>query len=141
MPRTPQPASVRPTLARMLWRGLRKKCAVCGGGRLFSRWLTMKDHCPTCGFKFEREEGFFLGAFVVNVAVTEFALLVCIVVGFTLTLPHPPVLLLAVLGVMLSVVVPLASYPFSKTVWSAIDLAMHPLEPAEEAAYLLRQDR
>jgi uncharacterized protein (DUF983 family) len=117
----------RPSLKRMLWRGLRKKCPVCGGGKLFERWLKMKERCPTCGYKFEREEGFFLGAFVINVAVTEGAMLIAIVAGVALTLPDPPVLLLTVLGLISAVLVPIIGYPFSKTLWSAIDLAMHPL--------------
>jgi uncharacterized protein (DUF983 family) len=121
----------QPALGQMLWRGARKKCPVCGAGRLYTRWLRMAERCPRCGFKFEREEGFFLGAFVVNVAVTEFAMLVAIVLGVALTLPDPPVLLLSVLGVVSAVLVPVLSYPFSKTVWSALDLAMHPLEPGE----------
>ncbi|MDQ1438434.1 MAG: hypothetical protein QOK43_2063 [Acidimicrobiaceae bacterium] len=113
----------------MLRRGLRKKCPVCGGGGLFTRWLRMKERCPTCGFTFEREEGTFLGAFVVNVAVTEFAMLIALVLGVALTLPDPPVLLLIVLGTLSAVVVPVFTYPFSRTVWSAVDLAMHPLDP------------
>jgi uncharacterized protein (DUF983 family) len=121
----------QPSLGQMLWRGARKKCPVCGGGHLYTRWLRMAERCPRCGFKFEREEGFFLGAFVVNVAVTEFAMLVAIVLGVALTLPDPPVLLLSVLGVVSAVIVPVLSYPFSKTVWSALDLAMHPLEAGE----------
>jgi uncharacterized protein (DUF983 family) len=118
-----------PSLKLMLWRGMRKKCPVCGGGGLFTRWVRMAERCPTCGFTFEREEGFFLGAFVVNIAVTELVMLVCIVAGVALTLPDPPVLLLSLLGVLSAVIVPIVSYPFSKTVWSAIDLAMHPLTP------------
>ena len=31
----------------------------------------MAERCPRCGMRFEREEGFFLGAYVVNFAVTE----------------------------------------------------------------------
>jgi len=31
-----------------------------------------------------------------------------------------------------AVVVPLAFYPVSKTLWSAIDLAMRPLEPDDD---------
>jgi hypothetical protein len=31
-----------------------------------------------------------------------------------------------------AVVVPLAFYPVSKTLWSAIDLAMRPLEPEDD---------
>ena len=123
----------------MLWRGARKHCPVCGGGKLFSRWLNMQERCPTCGFKFEREEGFFLGAFVVNVAVTEACLLVCLVAGVALTLPDPPVLKLAVAGVTAAVLVPVLGYPFSKTLWSAIDLAMHPLETWEEAEQIVRR--
>lgn len=123
----PQSPTTKPSFKRMLWRGLRKKCAVCGGGNLFTRWVNMKERCPRCDFKFEREDGFFLGAFVVNVAVTEGAMLVAIVLGVALTLPEPPLLLISVLGVISAVAVPIFGYPFSKTVWSAIDLAMHPL--------------
>lgn len=117
-------------LSKALSRGLRKKCPVCGGGKLFSGWLTMKERCPTCGFKFEREPGYFLGAMVVNIAVTEFAMLVAIVAGVVLTLPDPPVALLIALALVSGVAVPIITYPFSRTVWSAIDLAMHPLEEA-----------
>lgn len=42
-----------------------------------------------------------------------------------------------VAGVTVSVVVPIVGYPFSKTLWAAIDLVMHPPEVGEEAAALL----
>jgi uncharacterized protein (DUF983 family) len=122
----------------MLWRGLRKRCPVCGSGKLFTGWFQMKERCPTCGFKFEREEGSFLGAFVINVLITEGLMLVALVVGFAATLPNPNVPLLIGLGVLTTIVVPLVSYPWTKTVWAAIDLAMHPLEPWEEAAVAVR---
>jgi uncharacterized protein (DUF983 family) len=130
--------STRPSLARMLWRGVRKRCPWCGGGKLFTGWFTMKERCPTCGLRFEREEGFFLGAFVINIAVTEAALLVCVVLGVVLTLPDPPVLTLSLVGAAAAVIVPLFTYPFSKTIWSAIDLAMHPIDPWEEAEQIIR---
>lgn len=116
-----------PSFGALLWRGLRKKCGVCGGGGLFHSWLQMKERCPTCGFKFEREDGFFLGAFVVNAAVTEFGILIVLVASVALTLPDPPLYLLAA-AMVAAIVVPILTYPFSKTVWSAIDLAMHPVE-------------
>src|SRR5919199_5882023 len=56
---------------RLLWRGLTKRCAVCGSGGLYDGWFRMKERCPRCGYRFEREEGFFLGAYVVNLAVAE----------------------------------------------------------------------
>jgi uncharacterized protein (DUF983 family) len=100
---------------------------------LFRRWFELKERCPTCGFKFEREEGGFLGAFVINIALTESLMAVALVVGFAATLPNPNIPLLIGLGILTTIVVPLLGYPWSKTVWSALDLAMHPLEPWEEA--------
>ncbi len=39
-------------------------------------------------------------------------------------------------AVAIAVVVPLLGYPASKTTWSAIDLAMNPLDPVEQAEAL-----
>ena len=58
--------------------------------------------------------------------MTELALAVFVAVGFALTLPDPPVGWLVVGGVAVTVVVPLVFYPFSKTLWAAIDLFMRP---------------
>lgn len=113
---------------RMLARGLVRRCARCGGGNLFTGWLTMREQCPTCGYRFERrgEEAFFLGAIVVNFAVTEGVLGVMLLVSFVLTLPDPPLLLLCAIAVPLMVAAPIAFYPFSKTIWAAFDLMLHP---------------
>ena len=59
-------------------------------------------------------------------------MLVAVVIGFTVTYSSDST---ATLGwavgavVAVAVVVPLLFYPVSKTLWSAIDLAMRPLEP------------
>jgi len=38
----------------------------------------IKHHCPSCRALFKREEGFFVGAILINVVMTEFIiLLVC----------------------------------------------------------------
>ena len=117
----------------MLARGLRKRCPNCGGGGLFSGYLTMRERCPTCGFRFERkqEEAFFLGAIAVNFAVTEGVLGVLLLVSFVLTLPDPPLLLLCAVAVPLMIAAPIAFYPFSKTIWAAFDLMLHPAEADE----------
>lgn len=84
---------------------------------------------------FEREEGFFLGAFVVNFGVMLLSLATFITVGVALTLPDPSATGLAAGGMAVGTLVPVAFYPFSRTFWSAIDLWMKPLEAAEiEAA-------
>src|SRR2546423_8090643 len=58
-----------------LLRGLRLRCPVCGLSSIFQRPFKVRHHCPACGALFQREEGFFVGAIMVNVVVTEGALM------------------------------------------------------------------
>ena len=120
-----------PGPVKMLVRGLFRRCPRCGGGKLFTGWLKMRPTCPRCGMRFEREEGFFLGAFVVNFGVMLLTLALFIGVGVAITLPDPPPGKLALGGMAVGVVVPIVFYPMSRTFWSAIDLIMKPLEPEE----------
>lgn len=85
--------------------------------------------------RFEREPGFFVGAYTVNLALVFGSLFVlCMVlVGILATGADPDILIFLVVGTAIAVVTPLLSYPYARTVWSAIDLAMTPLEPVEEA--------
>ena len=123
-----------PGPTKLFLRGLFKRCPRCGSGKLFTGWLKMKPRCPRCGMRFEREEGFFLGAYVVNFGVMIIALAAFIGVGVALTLPDPSATTLALGGMAVGVLVPIFFYPMSRTVWSAIDLIMKPLEPQEVAS-------
>ena len=58
-----------------LLRGLRLRCPVCGLSSIFQRPFKVRHHCPACGALFQREEGFFVGAIMVNVVVTEGAVM------------------------------------------------------------------
>jgi uncharacterized protein (DUF983 family) len=114
----------------MLRRGLRKRCARCGGGDLYRTWFRMRDRCPTCGMVFEREEGFFVGAYLINFAIVEISLFV-VLMGFIVVLSQDSNASLVaplVIGAFLAIVVPLLTYPRSRTIWAAIVLAMNPLE-------------
>ncbi len=114
----------------MLKRGLRKRCPRCGGGHLFRSWVRMKERCPHCGFKFEREPGFFIGAYFVNFAVTEGLLFITVILFVAVKNNNPDagLILPLVIAAVIAVVAPIAGYPFARTIWSAIDLAMTPLE-------------
>ncbi|MDQ1403517.1 MAG: hypothetical protein QOG03_1833 [Actinomycetota bacterium] len=90
----------------------------------------MQERCPRCHYKFEREEGFFLGAFVINFAVTE-GLIGLVLGAFILTEnanPNPPIGPVISFGLIAAVIAPILFYPFSKTIWLAIDLIAHPTE-------------
>src|ERR1051325_5251001 len=83
----------RPDLLRTMVRGLRLRCPVCGESNVFRAPFQVRHHCPVCRALFQREAGFFVGAIMINVVVTEgavmlaFGLLLLITGGGTLTLP------------------------------------------------------
>lgn len=125
--------AAQPSPARMLWRGMRRKCPRCGSGRVFETWFRMVEQCPVCRLRFERESDFFLGAYVVNLAVTEGLLIVALLVYVLRAVSDPttssgPVIVAA--G-FFAVAGPVAFFPFSRTIWAAIDLAMRPVPPDE----------
>src|SRR3954470_1163778 len=126
---------MEPSLSRMLWRGMTRRCARCGTGKLFTRWFRMVERCPGCGYRFQREEGFQLGGYVINFGVTE--TLVCLVVGgyIVAAAANPDVAIWPVIvgGVLAAVVTPIVFFPFSRTIWAAIDLSLTPLDVVEQA--------
>lgn len=95
----------------------------------------MVEDCPGCDLRFERENDFFLGAYVINLGVTEGLLLVGLFAYIFAAVNDPdlPVAPVVVAAVVLAVIGPLVFFPFSRTIWSAIDLAMRP-QPMERSA-------
>lgn len=93
----------------------------------------MRERCPRCGLRFERIEGHWLGAIAVNMIVTEAVFGAILVGGAVATWPDPPWALIAAAGISANIVVPLVFYPFSKTIWTAADLLMRPMDLPEIA--------
>ncbi|MEN3316067.1 MAG: hypothetical protein V7605_2301 [Acidimicrobiaceae bacterium] len=113
----------------MIGRGLTKRCPLCGSGGLYTGWFRMRDRCPGCGYRFEREEGFFLGAYVINLGVTEGLVLLGGIVPCIILLatdPEASVIPVLIVSLVLAVIAPMVFYPFSRTLWSAIDLIIRP---------------
>src|SRR5882762_4128062 len=69
----------RPILTVLL-RSLRLRCPACGQSRIIDRPFRIKHHCPNCRSVFNREEGFFVGAILANVMMTEFVILITCVI-------------------------------------------------------------
>ena len=72
---------------------LRQLCPRCRVGKIFHKplWLFpgMNEQCPVCGLKFEREEGYFLGAMYIGyglgvIAIAVLAVLVWVLLGWPL---------------------------------------------------------
>ena len=109
--------------ARILWRGVRKKCARCGGGDLFRHWFTMAEDCPHCGLHFEREQGYFVGAVVVNMMIVGALFAIVLIVFSVMTAPDIPWVTLLLLELPIVIIGPMLLYPFTKTIWVAVDRA------------------
>lgn len=107
----------------MLWRGATKRCPRCGAGHLFRGWFHLAPDCPRCGLHFEREEGYWAGALVINIAIALAVFVLVFVPWAALTVPDIPVGAVLAVAVPLMVVVPIVAYPWSKTVWMAFDRA------------------
>lgn len=112
-----------------LARGLRKRCPRCGAGGLFSSRFALRRNCPRCALRFEREEGGFLGAMVLNFAVAVGLWLAAFGVGLALTVPDVPVAPLLGMSVLVLVLVPLWFYPRSKTLWAAVEFMVLRTDP------------
>ena len=115
--------TLQPSRGLMLWRGLRRKCARCGEGKLFRRWVLMAETCPHCRLKFEREPGYWVGAIAMNTAVIGFLFAVVLVTFSAATVPDIPWVTLLIIELPLMAIGPVLFYPFSKTLWVAVDRA------------------
>ena len=89
----------------------------------------MRTACPRCQWRFEKEEGGYLGAMVLHYVVAIGLWLVILVVGLILTLPDLPFLALTLVSVAVLVLVPLAFFPRSKTIWAAVEYLVLRAEP------------
>ena len=108
---------------RLLGRALAKRWPRCGGNGLFLTWFKMRDVCPTCGLDLERKEsGYVVGAYMLNIAVSEAIWLATMVAIAVATWPNPPWDLLLYGGAGLMILAPIAFYPWSKTLFLAADL-------------------
>jgi hypothetical protein len=76
---------------------------------------------------FEREEGYFLGAYALNLIVAEFVGLgLAIFLIFKTDLRHLSLIWQEVIAIALVIAFPITLFPFSRTIWIALDLILHP---------------
>ena len=82
------PVETRASPVRAFVRGLLRHFPRCGAGKLFKHWMHIIDHCPRCGLIFEAEEGYWVGAMIWNLVVTELLFVVLVGIGVALTWPE-----------------------------------------------------
>lgn len=112
----------------MILRGLARRCPFCGHNKIFDGWFKLKERCPNCSHRFNQEEGFYIGAYAINFAITEGLLLLCLIPYILISAADPSrqlnVVPFAVIAVAAAIVGPVLFYPFSRSLWIALDLTL-----------------
>lgn len=114
-----------------LVRALRKRCPHCGTPGVFTAWGQLAAQCPGCGYTFEREEGYWVGAMIVNLGMAQLLFAIILLGSMILTWPDVPWTTVVVLSAAAMVGFPLWFYPRSKTIWVWLDATVHPYTPEE----------
>ncbi|MDX1691854.1 MAG: DUF983 domain-containing protein [Acidimicrobiia bacterium] len=118
---------------RRLGRASLLRCPNCGG-RGIRRGLDLVDACPTCGHRFERHEGYWLGAVMINTGAVLAAFVVVFVGGMVVTWPDVPWTGILVVTVAVTILFPILFHPWSKTFWVAMELSANPPGDDEQAS-------
>jgi uncharacterized protein (DUF983 family) len=105
----------------VLTRGFTRRCPRCGSRGLFHHWVSMVPDCPRCGLHFEREQGYWAGAMAINILSLAGLFAVTFLIAMVLTVPNVPIPLMLAIFVPMMALGPIFWYPFSKTIWVAVD--------------------
>ncbi len=112
---------------------LRLACPACGKGTPFVGLLRVREQCDVCGYRYEREPGYFMGSIYVNY-------------GFTVAIEVPGYFIFeAIFGLTLaqqtviwlcfSLLFPLWFLRYARSLWMAID---HSISPPTESDFAVR---
>ncbi len=110
-------------LNRILRYSFKLICPECGIGKLFEKGFRMYSHCPNCGLKYEREQGYFIGAMYINYGAT----VLLIFPGYFIVslLTSVPNILNISFWCLISGIFPTFFYRYSKSLWLNIDYSIN----------------
>ena len=134
---SPAPESYRdlpPSGSARVWTLLRRaatrRCPQCGSKGIFRHYIELKDRCPRCNYRFDREEGYFLGGYALNVFFVGLIPLLLLVLAFVYT--DYNWVTLELIFIPLVILLPILLFPYTRTFWMAIDLIVDPTEHTEQ---------
>ena len=111
---------------RLLVRGLCLRCPRCGTGALFRTWFTMHERCAVCQLRFEREQGYFLGAMYINYGVT---VVLALIGSFALEYwVGPSLTQQLLLWIGFCSLFPVVFFRYSRGLWLAFDHIFDPVK-------------
>ena len=110
---------------RVLKRCLKLRCPACGESSIIDRPFHVRHHCPDCMSLFKREDGFFVGAILANVVITELViLLICFFCLLVIGADYENVL---VVLFVVALIFPIAFYHHSWSLWLGFDYLVESL--------------
>ncbi|MGH9681866.1 MAG: DUF983 domain-containing protein [Candidatus Acidiferrales bacterium] len=124
----------RPPLSQTIRRAARWRCPNCGRGRLFRGVFRMKSRCSECGLSYFPEQGYYVGAMIINYIVTT----ACVVAVFLASLLIPDFTTLStnekiLLWMGFAIALSLALMRHAYSFWLGLDFWVKPRLPGESA--------
>lgn len=113
------------SIIEVLFRCLRLRCPACGQSSIVRSPFHIKHHCPSCRALFKREDGFFVGAIMVNLIVTEGVILATYVIFLLVNGSNYHALLNALFT--LALLLPVVFYHHTWSVWLSFDYLVESL--------------
>jgi uncharacterized protein (DUF983 family) len=109
---------------------MRSVCPRCRQGAIFKgtllhSWLSMYDKCPVCGLRYEREQGYFLGAMMVSY-ILSVPVLVVLMLAAWLIKPEWSLQRIVVAGFVAFLPFVPGMVRFSRVLWIHFDRAVDP---------------
>jgi uncharacterized protein (DUF983 family) len=104
---------------------LRLRCPICGKGKLFRGYFDSPARCPSCGYFFMRESGYFLPHVAIGYGFTVVAALgTWPLLYYVFGIRNAALTLTAM--VLVAVFFGVWFVRYSKVLWLALDLTLHP---------------
>jgi uncharacterized protein (DUF983 family) len=120
----------RPPLRLIVGRALHWRCPNCGRGTLFRGVFRMLSNCPQCGLSYFPEQGYYVGAMIINYGVTTaiivtIFLLSLLIPDFTTLSTNSKILIWMAFAITISLSLMRHSYSF----WLGLDFWIKPRQP------------
>lgn len=116
------PASGWTRTSKLIKRGLLLRCPYCGQGNIIKYPFWIKDCCPRCGYRFAPESGYFVGGYALNLVVVEIIGLIAVII--ILLRSNLSLYQQEVIGIGAAILLPIVFFPWSRTLWMALDLTV-----------------
>ena len=110
---------------------LSNRCPRCGESAIFSRLVVMCPRCPCCGYTYERQNGYFLGAMVISYFMGAFSAVPTLTIGIMIL--HASIFSVTAVACLQVLLLTPLLFRFSRLTWIYLDFRADPPGPTESS--------